>query len=144
MKEWYTEVREAAQNTAALTAGNQMVLGYQFERARLAHPEGFTMDLYGRVVKPTQGYAVGMTPISFDNPSEALETLAAIQSQWGFRNLNLGYWKDDQDGHEYIDVVMVTSSREMAERLGRINAQKAIWDFGASQEIRLDTEEVPA
>jgi hypothetical protein len=134
---WWTEVSEAARNTATLTPANQMVLAYQFTEARRAHPEGFTMDLFGNLVTPKSGYAVGMTPDSFDNVADALSTLAAIQEQWGFRNLHLGFWRDEQDGSEYVDVTMVTHSREMAEALGAKMRQRALWDFSTGSEIRL-------
>jgi hypothetical protein len=138
MKTWRLQLTEAARDTAQLTPANQVVLAFQFERARLAHPEGFTMNLYGECISPNKGYAVGMTPISFENVGDALDTLANIQSQWGFQNLHLGYWKDGQDGREYIDVTMVTSARKMAERLAWINEQRAIWDFGEGREIYLE------
>jgi hypothetical protein len=140
MKEWWQEAGDAARNTATLTEANQLVLAFQFERARLSHPEGFTMDVYGEIISPDQGYAVGMTPSSFESVGDALSTLVSIQEEWGFRNLHLGYWQDD--GQDYIDVVMVTRSREMVETLGRTMRQKAIWDFGTSSEIRLDRDDL--
>jgi hypothetical protein len=58
---------------------------------------------------------------------DALSTLVSIQEEWGFRNLHLGYWQDD--GQDYIDVVMVTRSREMARSLAFKMDQKAYYDF---------------
>jgi hypothetical protein len=86
------------------------------------------MDVYGDLISPDQGYAVGMTPSSFESVGDALSTLVSIQEEWGFRNLHLGYWQDN--GQDYIDVVMVTRSRGDGSRhLGRTMRQKAIWDF---------------
>lgn len=135
MKEWWTEASEAARNTAELTDANRLILAYQFERAKAANPQGFTMDLFGGLVHPSRGYAVGMTPISFDSVGDALDTLVAIQEQWGFRNLYLGFWKDED--REYIDVTMITTSWEMAEKLGERMKQPAIYDFSQNDVIIL-------
>jgi hypothetical protein len=93
------------------------------------------MNLYGDLVNPDHGYAVGMTPISFESVADALDTLANIQEQYGFTNLYLGYWQDDD--RAYIDVTMVTSSWEMAERLGEKMHQMGVYDFAAEDTIFL-------
>jgi hypothetical protein len=139
MTTWWNEVRQAARNTAELTPANQMVLAYQFAHAREKSPDGFTMNLYGEVIHPENGYAVGITPTSFDNVADALDATARIQAEYGFANLHLGFWRDGS--HDYIDVVMVTNNREMAERLGRRMNQHAIWDFSSGSEIWLKNEE---
>jgi hypothetical protein len=133
MKEWWLEAGDAARNTATLTEANQLVLAFQFERARITNPSGFTMDLYGDLISPKHGYAVALTPESFASVGDALSTLASMQEEWGFRNLHLGYWKDN--GQEYIDVVMVTRSGEMARSLAFKMDQKAYYDFSAGKSV---------
>lgn len=136
MREWWTEAGEAARNTVTLTDTNRLVLAYQFERARLMHPQGFTMNLMGELISPDQGYAVGIMPDAFETVGDALDTLARIQDVLGWQNLCLGYWS--QDGRDYIDVTVVTQSWEMAENLGRKARQLAIWDFSTGSEILLN------
>jgi hypothetical protein len=136
MDTWQSTVRQAARNTAELTEANRLLLAYQFDQARESNPDGFTMNLYGEMIHRSQGYAVGLTLEPFASVADALSTLAALQAKYGFENLHLGFWRDE--GVEYVDVVMVTSAREMALELGRKMEQLAIWDFGTESEIRLD------
>jgi hypothetical protein len=134
---WQREARALIDDTRIATAPNQLLLAYQFEQARQSHPEGFTMDMDGQLYQG-DGYAVGVTPDSFENVADALDTLSRFQITMGFRNLYLGYWRDEQDGREYIDVVMVSHSCETAMRLGAMMEQVAVWDFGNERAIRLD------
>lgn len=142
-RNWNPTIRRTIDDLDTLKPGNQLVLTYQFNRAREQHPEGFTMDTYGQLVKPATGYAVGMTLVSLTSVGDAIDTLARIQEATGFRNLYLGYWRD-VDGQDYIDVSMVTTSFELAERLGISNRQKALWDFSTDSAIRLDYGEEAA
>lgn len=138
LREWQRDVQQATATVDTLTPANQIVLAYQFNKETYLHPDGFTMDLFGNLHQPEEGYAVGMTPVSFPTAADALSTLAGIQEQWGFRNLYLGYWRDPADGRDYIDVVMVTRARELAERLGIAMGQRAIYSFSDGADIRLD------
>lgn len=140
-RNWTPDIRRQITALDTLTPGNQLLLAYQFNAAKEAHPEWFTMDVYGQLVKPAHGYAVGMTVQSLTSVGDALDTLARLQDAYGFRNLHLGFWRD-VDGAEYIDVAMVTDSFEMAERLGITMEQKAIWDFGTDSAIRLDYQDM--
>ena len=135
---WQQEARTIVDESRILSAPNQLLLAYQFEQARQAHPEGFTMDVDGQMYQGSEGYAVGVTPDSFENAADALDTLARLQIVMGFRNLYLGYWRDDQGGREYVDVVMVTRSFDTAMKLAATMEQVAVWDFGAERAIRLD------
>lgn len=137
-RNWAPEFRRTMDSLDELTPGNRRVLVYQFDLAREKHPEGFMMDVYGHLIYPAKGYAVGMTPQSETTVEDAIDTLARIQKETGFRNLYLGYWHDDQDGVDYIDVSMVTDSWPTAEVLGRTMRQKAVWDFSTDSAIRLD------
>lgn len=137
MDAWFNEVRQAARNTASLTPANQIVLAYQFSQARVTHPEGFTMDLYGQVIHPEHGYVVGMTEFDLPNVADALTTLAHLEDTYGFQNLHLGFWRDPE-GKDYIDVVMVTDSRELALTLGKQTHQRAVWDFATNGEVWID------
>lgn len=137
-RNWAPDIRRKIDELDTLTPQNQLLLAYQFNQAKEAHPEGFTMDLYGKLYHADRGYAVGMTPVSLTSVGDALDTLARVQEATGFRNLYLGYWHDDQDGQDYIDVTCVTESWEMAERLGETMYQKAVWDFSTDSAIRLD------
>lgn len=134
MDKWFDEVRQAAHNTATLTPANQLVLAYQFSQARTTHPDGFTMDLFGHVIEPHAGYAVGMTEFQMDNVADALTTLAHLQDTYGFTNLHVGFWRAPE-GKEYVDVVMVTQSKELALSIGVQTKQRAIWDFAAKGEV---------
>jgi hypothetical protein len=138
MDTWQNEVWQAAHNTAELTDGNKEVLAFQFEEAQQTNPDGFTMDVYGKLVKLDHGYSVGLTPDPFGDVRQAIAELARIQQQYGFQNLHLGFWRDN--GRDYIDVVMVTQNQEMALILGRRMDQLAIWDFSTDSEIRLDQD----
>lgn len=131
------ELVEKLDRSRVVDGSNQLVLAWQFERAKREHPEGFTMDGYGRLYQDSAGYAVGVTPQSFANVADAIDTMARLQNTLGFRNLYLGYWRDD-DGTEYVDVSMVTCSSDLAERLGRTMEQIAIYDFASQTSIRLD------
>jgi hypothetical protein len=132
---WQREARAIVDQSRVLNAQNQLVLAYQFERARASHPDGFTMDVDGRLYEASEGYAVGVHPESFENVADALDTMARLQEVMGFRNLYLGYWRDDRTGRTYIDVTMVTHSFETAMRLGRTMEQVAIWDFQFSRAV---------
>lgn len=51
----------------------------------------------------------------------------------------VGAWRDKSGGHDdiYLDVSVVTSSRPVAEKLGREHNQKAMWDLNEGKEIPL-------
>jgi hypothetical protein len=50
---------------------------------------------------------------------------------------SLGIWKDAESGSTYLDVVVTTPDKAAALKLGAENGQKAIFDLGSMQEIRL-------
>lgn len=135
------DISGIVRNLASLTPTNRLLLAYQFERAKKDNRDGFTMDAFGNLYQKKEGYAVAMTRDSFESLADALDTMDHMQ-QYGFSNVHLGYWRDDQDdGKEYVDVSMVTTSLALAQALGQRLAQKAVWDFSTDSAIRLDMGE---
>lgn len=53
---------------------------------------------------------------------------------------HLGAWIDRETGEVYIDISMRTESRDTAVELGRAANQKAVFDLGSMEEIRLDKQ----
>jgi hypothetical protein len=103
----------------------------QFGRHLKATPEGFTMDLHGRAVTPTKGYAIGVTTKPFKN----------VQTAWTYAKAKghdyLGAWKDGDT--TYIDVVDIVNNTEgVARELGKKFKQKAIYDFANGKVITLE------
>lgn len=137
---WQRDAQEAVNRSRNIGKGDALVLAYQFEQAKAENPNGFTLDTDGRLYQEAKGYAVGLTVDSFTNVADALDTLARLQEQYGFRNLYLGYWRDEETQVEYVDVTMITLSFEMAMRIGARQQQIAIWDFQFGRAVRLDDE----
>ena len=50
---------------------------------------------------------------------------------------SFGIWRDTETGQTYLDVVVTTSDKAAALKLGAENGQKAIFDLGKMEEIRL-------
>jgi len=50
---------------------------------------------------------------------------------------SFGIWKDAETGKTYLDVVVTTADKEAAMKLGLEKGQKAIFDLGKMEEIRL-------
>lgn len=54
---------------------------------------------------------------------------------------HLGFWVNGDDGLTYCDVVIVTNSRDDAQRIARDSNQIAFWHLDTSTEIRTETRE---
>lgn len=99
---------------------------------------GGTFDSTGAAVTPESGYAVGtirgtymaITPSSSSLAYGAFSSLIRLYKAEYF-----GTWY--HNGLIYIDPVAILDDRKEAEALGRLNGQKAIYDFASQREIRL-------
>lgn len=78
----------------------------KFNEYRETLTDGFTM--YGTgVLHSGDGYIVGTTPEPFDTVWDAAKALASRMDISGNR-FAIGFWRDPEDGKEYIDVVLIT------------------------------------
>jgi hypothetical protein len=78
-------------------------------------------------VNRESGFAVGIHEC--DSIENAL--FQALRGQF------VGWWRDNDTGRVYVDIVSIVEDREVAEDLGRRYGQIAIWDFKNQSEIRL-------
>lgn len=100
-------------------------LDKKFREAKAAHPEGFTMSLTGKVIRPAGRFAVGTTPEPFGNPTAAALHSLSLMELFPEGNLAIGY--DGETGH--IDSVFLAPTLDMALLIGRRNKQRTVYDF---------------
>ncbi len=102
-----------------------------FSAAKRTNRDGFTLDFQGNLVERTDGYAVGVQSVSH------VETLVthAVNNPKRYENHALGFWRDADDGREYVDLVSIELDRERALKLAAAHGQKAVWHFANACEI---------
>lgn len=136
-------------NLPAATQQERMAAGAAVKAAEQSHKDH---GVYGATIHPdrgnlsgAQGVAVAGYPqrgvVTEGAPTKAeLETFLRRNRDIykADKNAALGVWVDHESGKGYIDITNVLP-REMAIAQGEHLGEKAVWDLGKSEEIRLPT-----
>lgn len=101
-----------------------------------ANPQGFTVGLDLQPIK--HGFSVAFAETQDSFGEAGLRRVIKFAKSNPDKVSAFGGWFDKETGQFYLDATKIVEDRETAERIARINAQKAFFDLDTLTEIRVE------